>query len=419
MQLQEEGQLRKLVRVAIFVLALEPGETPAQENIKIGLIMPLTGNSASAGQQARAAVELGAEIVNRANPDLAGSLAGSAGLPNLKHARLQVVTANDRGDPAVGEKEAARLIHQEHVVAIQGSYASSVTLAASAVAEKSGIPFMAGNSTAVNITTRGFKWTFRVTPHATDFAKTYMAFLAELRLANHRINAIAIVYENTDYGTSTALSLREAARAANLPISVDIAYSANAVDVSTQVLQLKEKQPDAVIFASYTSDIIRYMKTFKNLNYRPPVIIGDDAGFSDPAFIANVGNIAQGVLDRSGWEKGKPGSVTAKINDMFKTKTGYDLDDTSARNMQSFLVLADAINRAGSTRPEAIQQALRQTDLKPDQLMMGYRGVKFDSTGQNQLATTYLMQLQGPHYVLVWPERSATATLIYPFKGWQ
>jgi branched-chain amino acid transport system substrate-binding protein len=111
--------------------------------------------------------------------------------------------------------------------------------------------------------------------------------------------------------------------------------------------------------------------------------------------------------------------VTAKINDMFKTKTGYDLDDTSARNMQSFLILADAIDHAGSTRPESIQQALRQTDLKPEQLMMGYHGVKFDSTGQNTLAATYLMQLQGPHYVLVWPERSASATLIYPFKGWQ
>src|SRR4029453_7915738 len=99
--------------------------------------MPLTGNSASAGQQERAAVELGADIVNGAYPDIAVSpLAGSAGLPNLKHARLRVVTANARGDPAVGEKEAARLIHQEHVVAIQGSYASSVTLAASAVAEK-------------------------------------------------------------------------------------------------------------------------------------------------------------------------------------------------------------------------------------------------------------------------------------------
>ena len=141
--------------------------------------------------------------------------------------------------------------------------------------------------------------------------------------------------------------------------------------------------------------------------------------FSDPAFIANVGKIAQGVLDRSAWEKGKPGSTTAKINDMFKAKTGYDLDDTSARNMQALFVLADAINRAGSTRPEAIQQALQQTDLKPEQLMMGYRGVKFDSTGQNALAATYLIQLQGTSYVVVWPERSATAKLIYPFEGWQ
>jgi branched-chain amino acid transport system substrate-binding protein len=114
--------------------------------------------------------------------------------------------------------------------------------------------------------------------------------------------------------------------------------------------------------------------------YRPPVIIGDDTGFSDPAFIANVGKIAQGVLDRSAWEKGKPGSVTAKINEMFKARSGYDLDDTSARNMQALFVLADAINRAGSTKPDAIRQALQQTDLKSEQLMMGYRGVKFDST---------------------------------------
>jgi hypothetical protein len=78
-----------------------------------------------------------------------------------------------------------------------------------------------------------------------------------------------------------------------------------------------------------------------------------------------------------------------------------------------------AINRAGSTKPDAIQQALQQTDLKPEQLMMGYRGVKFDSTGQNVLAATYLIQLQGASYVVVWPEKSATTKLIYPFKGWE
>jgi branched-chain amino acid transport system substrate-binding protein len=278
---------------------------------------------------------------------------------------------------------------------------------------------MVGESVAVDITKRGFKWTFRVTPNASDYARNYMEFLSDLKQTGHPVSSIGIVYESTEYGSSVAASVREAAREAHLPISADLSYSANTTDVSPQVLQLRDKKPDAIVFASYTSDIIRYMKALKAFDYRPPVIIGDDTGFSDPAFIANVGKIAQGVLDRSAWEKGKPGSITAKINDMFKAKTGYDLDDTSARNMQALFVLADAINRAGSTRPEAIQQALQQTDLKPGQLMMGYRGVKFDSTGQNALAATYLIQLQGTSYVVVWPEKSATAKLIYPFKGWQ
>jgi branched-chain amino acid transport system substrate-binding protein len=402
------------------MLAVTAGTARGQENIKVGLIMPLTGNSASAGQQAKAAVELGAEIVNGAYPEFANlPLASSMGLPNLKGAKLKIITADNQNNPSIGQKQTVRLITEEQVVALQGAYLSSVTLAGTATAERYGVPWMVGESVAVNITKRGFKWTFRVTPNAGDYARNYMEFLSELKQTGHPVGSIGIVYENTEYGTSVVTSVREAAREAHLPISADLPYSANTTDVASQVLQLRDKKPDAVVFASYTSDIIRYMKALKSFDYRPPVIIGDDTGFSDPAFISNVGNIAQGVLDRSAWEKGKPGSVTAKINDTFKAKTGYDLDDTSARNMQALFVLADAINRAGSTKPDAIQQALQQTDLKPEQLMMGYRGVKFDSTGQNALAATYLIQLQGTSYVVVWPDKAATAKLIYPFKGWQ
>ena len=414
----KEEALRKLVTV--LILGITTGMAGAQESIKLGLIMPLTGNSASAGQQAKAAVELGAEIVNGAHPDFATSpLASGNGLPNLKGAKLKIITADNQNNPSIGQKQAVRLITEERVVALQGAYLSSVTLAGTAIAEQYGVPWMVGESVAVDITKRGFKWTFRVTPNASDYARSYTEFLGELKQASHPVRSIGIVYESTEYGRSVAASVREAAREAHLPISADLSYSANTTDVSPQVLQLRDKKPDAIVFAGYTSDVIRYMKALKNFDYRPPVIIGDDTGFSDPAFIANVGKIAQGVLDRSAWDKGKPGSTTAKINEMFKAKTGYDLDDTSARNMQALFVLADAINRAGSTKPDAIQQALQQTDLKPEQLMMGYRGVKFDSTGQNALAATYLIQLQGSSYVVVWPEESATAKLIYPFKGWQ
>jgi branched-chain amino acid transport system substrate-binding protein len=181
---------------------------------------------------------------------------------------------------------------------------------------------------------------------------------------------------------------------------------------------LKEKRSDVVIFISYTADSILYMKTMKSLDYRPPMIIGDDTGFSDPSFIPAVHDIAQGVMNRSAWAIGKPGSTTDKIDQMYKAKTGRDLDDTSARNMQGFFALADAINRAGSTDPEKIRDALAATDLKPDQLMMGYQGIKYDATGQNILAATYLIQLHGTQYQLVWPEGAATAKLQWPMSGW-
>ena len=114
-----------------------------------------------------------------------------------------------------------------------------------------------------------------------------------------------------------------------------------------------------------------------------------------------------------------PASLTYKINELYKAKTGRDLDDTSARNMQAMLVLGEALNRAGSTDPEKIREALSKTDLKPDQLMMGYNGVKFDQTGQNILASTYLIQLKDKAYHLVWPEKSAEIKLVWPMKGWK
>jgi branched-chain amino acid transport system substrate-binding protein len=234
-----------------------------------------------------------------------------------------------------------------------------------------------------------------------------------------KVGSIAVVNENTDYGTSVADAIEEAAKKDGIPVAIRIPYSASSTDVSAQVLQLKEKQPDVVIFISYTSDAILYMKTMRNLDYLPPMVIGDDTGFSDPSFIPAVADSAQGVMNRSAWAIGKPGSTTEKINDMYKKKTGRDLDDTSARNMQSFFALADALNRAGSTDPEKIRAALAATDLKPEQLMMGYRGVKFDQTGQNVLAATYLIQLHGKGYELVWPEQAATAKLQWPMQGWK
>ena len=413
------GKLRLFITAAALAGAMTMPALAA-EPVKIGVVFPLSGNAASAGNAARAAVELGAEIVNNAHPELKGlPLAESAGLPNLGGAKIELVIADHQGNPSVGQSQTLRLIAQEHVVAMLGAYQSSVSATATQVSERYGIPFVVGDSVAANITGRGFKWVFRVTPVASDFANNYMQFLSDMKKAGRKVESIAIVNENTDYGTSVAGTVAESAKKAGFAIAAQIPYAANSSDVSAQVLQLKEKNPDAIIFISYTADSILYMKTLKNLNYLPAMIIGDDSGFSDPSFIPSVGDIAQGAMNRSAWDIGKPGSVTYKINEMYKAKTGHELDDTSGRDMQAFFVLADAINRAGSTDPAKIQKALQETNLKPDQLMMGYRGVKFDSTGQNIEAATYLIQLQGREYKAVWPEKSATAKVEWPMKGWK
>ena len=245
-----------------------------------------------------------------------------------------------------------------------------------------------------------------------------MDFLKDLKGAGTKVDKVAIVNENTEYGTSIAKVLREAANANGFNISLEVPYSANTTDVQSQVLQLKDNNPDVIIFVSYTSDSILYMKTMQALNYKPAILIGDDSGFSDPSFLKTVGSIAQGAINRSAWDAGKPGSATYLINEMYKKKTGNNLDDTAGRAMQGFLVLADAINRAGSTEPAKIQAALKATDLKPEQLMMGYKGVKFDAKGQNVLAAALLIQIQGDKYVAVWPKASATAPLQLPYKGW-
>ncbi len=156
----------------------------------------------------------------------------------------------------------------------------------------------------------------------------------------------------------------------------------------------------------------------KALNYKPAIVIGDDSGFSDAAFIKAVGSMAQGAIDRSAFGIGKPGSTSNIVNAMYKAKTGHDMDDTSARDLQGFLVLCNAINRAGSTDPEKIREALVSTDLKADQLVIGYKGVKFNNVGQNILASTLLVQLKGSDYVPVWPAAQATGQLELPFKGW-
>ena len=396
------------------------GGALAEDVVKIGAVFPMSGNAASAGVHAKAAIEVAMDIINNAHPELGNfPLAKNAGLAGLGGAKVEVVFADNQGSPATGQNQTLRLITEEKVAALTGAYQSGITLTASAIAEKYGIPFLNGESVAANLTERGFKWFFRTTPIATDFVRVYYDFLADMKAAGAKTDNVALVHDNTEYGSSVANTIATGFKDKGQPIALDVAYASNATDVQSQVLQLKEKKPDVVIMISYTSDAILFAKTFQAQDYKPPILLADDAGYSDPSFIKSVGKISQGAFNRSAWSVGPEGSPTAIIAKMYKEKSGDEMDDTAARQMTGFFVLVEAIDRAGSTDPAKIQAALKATDLKPEQLMIGYKGVKFDDKGQNVLASAIIIQLQdGENYVTVWPKANAAKEPILPYKGW-
>jgi branched-chain amino acid transport system substrate-binding protein len=390
------------------------GVAHAADTMTIGAIYPFARDP-----DARAALATAADIVNAPHPGLeALPLGGGQGLPHLGGAKVAVEFADDLANPSAAEAQALRLITRDHVAALIGAGGSAETLAATALAERHGVPFLVPDAEASSITGRGFKFVFRTTPLLADDAKAYAQFLAALKGQGTTIGTVALVAEDSDFGRSAETTLAGALNAAGFTVA-EIAYPPNATDLAATVAALRAKTPDAAIFISHTADAILLAKTMQNAAYKAPVEIGDDAGFSDPGFVTTVGNLAQGLIDRSVWSAGREGSATAIVNDLYVAKSGHDLDDRGARITQGFFVLADAIDRAGSTDPAAIQKALQSTDLKPNELIVGYDGVKFDASGQNALAGTYLTQLQGKRYIAVWPAATATGKLELPFKGWE
>jgi branched-chain amino acid transport system substrate-binding protein len=393
---------RWLAAAALAVSAVAGcGAARAQSDVTIGAIFPLTRRA-----DARAAVEAAAEIVNQPHRGLeALPLGAGQGLPNLRDGKLAVSFADDLDNPSVARAQALRLTARSHVAALIGAGEDAATLA-----DSHGAPFLVAEGETPSLARRSLGAGFRLGPDADAAARVYAGFLQEAAKAR----AIALVFEDSDFGRSRAGALGSALKAAGFA-ATDVSFPTAAIDLTDTVAQLRAVNPDAAIVIAHADAAILLAKTMNTLGYKPPVLIGDGAGFSDAAFVPAAGNLVQGLVNRSVWNPGPPGSPTAIVNDLYKARSGRDLDDRTARIVQGVLVLAEAIDRAGSSDAEAVRTALRQTDLRPDQLIVGYDGVKFDATGRNALAATYLTQLRGKKYVTVWPAAEAAPAL--PDKG--
>lgn len=402
----------------------EGEEGTASETVKIGAIYPLTGSLASSGEEMKRGIVLAVEVINGQH-DLDIPLARSGGIGSLSESRVEIVFGDSKGDPSFGRSEAERLIKEESVVALMGAYQSSVTAAASEVAETEGRPFLTAASTAPSLTERGFRWFFRTTPNEDIFVQNFYLFLADVqeRLPSEENEtlSLAIVHEDSIWGEEFGDLARRYVEDGGHEIVADVSYSSEDPDITGEVRWISESDPDVVMQASYTEDAVLYMQTYKAMNFTPKAILANDAGFSDPEFLEVLDEDGGYVLTRATWSldltEAKP--LAENVSRLFEDRYGAKMDEESARAFTATIVLVDAIDRAGSLEPEAIRTALLETNLSEDEIIMPWVGVEFDSkTHQNTKGRGIICQIIGQDYRTVWPFDLASTDLVWPMPGW-
>jgi branched-chain amino acid transport system substrate-binding protein len=364
-----------------------------------------------------------AEIINDAHPELDPiPLAKTAGLPNLGGAKIVLVYGDTQGSPEVGYSETQRMISVEKPAVVMGCDASSVTKTASQAAERAGVPFVNDTSTSPALNQRGLNWFFRTTPDDTLFTEDVFKFLKDLKdKKGAKIDTVALINEDSESGTQIAILGRKLAPQYGFKIVEDITFHSGTTDLSSEVLRIKAAKPDALVAMGYDPDVILMVKTLKEQQYMPPIIAANDAGWATPSVLAALGKDMEYICTRSVFavDMTKTRPLLKAVNDMFKAKSGFDLSGDSSRAVVGLLVVADAINRAGSTDPKAIRDALIQTNFTAEQCVIPWEGVKFDPiTLQNTLGRGIVVQVLNGQYTTVWPFDAAAAEVVFPIPAW-
>ncbi|RLG50981.1 MAG: branched-chain amino acid ABC transporter substrate-binding protein [Thermoproteota archaeon] len=426
----KRAALSKVAAVALIVvivvvavvawLALRP-KGPAVKEVKIGVVLPLSGKLAETGADLKRGIEFAVEEINAAG-----------GIKNLGGAEIRVVYGDSAGKPETGAAEAERLITEEKVVALLGAYQSAVTKTVSEVAERYKVPMLNPDSTSPALTERGYKWFFRTTPHDETFAAQHVEFLDYLnKKYGNLIKKVAIIHEDTEWGAKTAEAWQKHLKAHGYEVVKVVSYHAATVtSLDSEIETIKAANPDALFAASYVSDAILLVQTCKHKDFNPKLILAQDAGFINPSYVKEVGKDGFYIFSREvfNWDLLEKIPRLKAINDRYKAKYGVDLNGNSARDYTGVWVLYYAIEEAAKkASPEnleefrkAIRDALAAIDLPADKIIMPWAGVKFDSKGQNIKGRGIIVQMrpEDGKYHTVYPPELATVELTFPMPTW-
>lgn len=392
--------------LAICLIFGVSGSAIAVEDIKIGLVFPRSGALARLGETTMEGVLLAIDDVNKAG-----------GIKSLGGAKLVPVIV-DAKDAATTRSETERLINREKVKALFGCYSSSFTMIATEVSERAKVPFFT-NSIADDILKRGFKYVFRMSVPASLFGKTPIDAMVEMSSRIGKpLTKVAIIYEDTSYGTSTSESFKKQALEKGLDVVLFESYRAGITDAGPIVSKIKASGAEALFPVSYLTDAVLIIRTMKETNTNA-AIMGGGSGYLMPDTLDIMGEDLNFIFTTACWNHDLPYPKVSEINDAYEAKHGEFMQETAGELYAGLWVLKDALERAGTTDGSILRAYISSTDISegPAAILQPGR-IRFDETGQLVDIFPLLLQWQSGKLKTVWPDAAATAKPAWPVPDW-
>ena len=383
------------------------------KKITFAYVEALTGASALQGQDHLRGLQFAVKEINAAG-----------GIKSLGGALIELIGGDSETNPTVGVQLAERLVRQKPVIMI-GCENSSVTYPVTQVAERSRINFIVDIAMADEITQRGFKYLFRFFAtgeqacskegeHIKNMANKY----------NVDIKTVVLLHENTLFGNSVSKTLTRVLPQAGLDIVAKIPYDEDATSLDAEISKIKRLKPDALLPTSYIPGAILMTKTMKAFDFAPKMYIGGySAGHSLPGFVQGVGELSKYTMNDGNANPWRNHPEYQEKSKKYMQKFGGKLfNRTAAFSYLAVKVGADALERCGSTDPDALNEALRKTHY--EQHIVTMPAINFDKTGQMPNASGVTEQILFPESgdaTNVWPPEYAPVgvSAVIPFPSWK
>jgi branched-chain amino acid transport system substrate-binding protein len=401
---------------ASAAVATVPMPSRAQgKTIKIGVISPVTGALAEVGQDCRLGAQMAAEAINAAG-----------GIRSQGGARLELLLADSQTKPDVARAEADRLLSNGAQM-LTGAFHSAHVAGIAPLAQQRRVPYIIDISAADAITANVAKsvregqqkvqFVYRIFPGSATFGRNAVRYMTEIfREAGVSPKRVVVMYTNDLFGktaTEGFLAAHKAAAPAFEIVDV-IPYPETAVDLSTEVSRAKAAKPDVLApFTRPATAILLLDELVKQRVDLMGVMSPGAPGLYETRQIEQLKERIEYVMDLTVWPNMRLPQTQKLAAEYVKRSGGRNFDASAAYTYEALLVMADVLERAGSTDPDALIAAIRKTSFAGG-VTTATGPVIFNELGDNPNASTAAIQILGGKPRVVWPREAAEVKFVFP-----